>query len=343
MAEAPQSLKLPLSCQVCFEEFTEDGAHVPRLLPCTHTLCHSCIGRMIQDRKLECPECRVKHETKNEEECFPQNKYILSHAKRRSMEDLPTNEEFERCEEHGKELNLFCQSPGCEKPVCRTCLKKHRKDHDVVDIEDFEELQKDNLLKDISAFISNLDEKVEILSDIKTNIRTRSEGILQQLETKREEVNRSIDEMKERMKKLIDVENRRIDVDIVSVKSNTKLLNNIRKSVEKEENMSYNEIMRNKEIIQGIKENNEAHLSGDTLFEFPILTAGQPSPDEFTGRIVMEDVVKKLPQAADMTVIPESKTVTHASQLTCTGMTEAEMHYLRKRTFTNIIDFSIQS
>ena len=83
MAEAPKSLELLLSCQVCFEEFTEDGAHVPRLLPCTHTLCHSCIGRMIQDRKLECPECRVKHEAKNEEKSFPQNKYILSQLKRK--------------------------------------------------------------------------------------------------------------------------------------------------------------------------------------------------------------------------------------------------------------------
>ena len=39
MTQGPDSLEHLLSCQVCFHEFREDGEHIPRLLPCTHTLC----------------------------------------------------------------------------------------------------------------------------------------------------------------------------------------------------------------------------------------------------------------------------------------------------------------
>ena len=27
------------NCPVCFEEYTEEGDHVPRILPCYHTIC----------------------------------------------------------------------------------------------------------------------------------------------------------------------------------------------------------------------------------------------------------------------------------------------------------------
>ena len=74
MAEAPRSLEFLLQCQVCLEDFEEDGAHVPRLLPCTHTLCHTCIGQLIRGDWIECPECREKHEAKKEEKSFPQIK-----------------------------------------------------------------------------------------------------------------------------------------------------------------------------------------------------------------------------------------------------------------------------
>ena len=36
MAKAPRSLEEILSCQVCYEEFEEDGDRVPRILPCSH-------------------------------------------------------------------------------------------------------------------------------------------------------------------------------------------------------------------------------------------------------------------------------------------------------------------
>ena len=127
MAEAASSLELILQCQVCFEEFEEYGDHVPRILPCCHTLCYRCMGRLVQGTRIECPECREKHEAKKEEKNFPQNKYILTQIKRKTTQEQPAAHEFQKCEEHGKEMNLFCKELGCEKSICQLCLRKEHK------------------------------------------------------------------------------------------------------------------------------------------------------------------------------------------------------------------------
>ena len=66
MAEKLDSLDRLLSRQVCFNDFEENGDNVPRILPCSHTLCHTCLSQMIRQNKIECPECREKHEVKKE-------------------------------------------------------------------------------------------------------------------------------------------------------------------------------------------------------------------------------------------------------------------------------------
>ena len=114
MASGWDTFELLFSCQVCFEEFEEDGAHVPRLLPCTHTLCHNCIGRLIQENRIECPECREKHEAKNEEKSFPQNKYILTQIKRKSSQGQPKIVFTEKGEEPSN-LDLL--------PMCQVCYE----------------------------------------------------------------------------------------------------------------------------------------------------------------------------------------------------------------------------
>ena len=73
------SVEHMLLCHVCLEGFEESGDYVPRLLPCSHTLCHKCLGKLIQERYITCPECRTTHPTpESEDRSFPQNKYILT-------------------------------------------------------------------------------------------------------------------------------------------------------------------------------------------------------------------------------------------------------------------------
>ena len=73
-------------CPVCFEEYQLDGYQAPRILPCSHTLCEKCLETLIRNNKVDCPECRIKHQATAGKRSFPQNKYIIAHIKTLSKE-----------------------------------------------------------------------------------------------------------------------------------------------------------------------------------------------------------------------------------------------------------------
>ena len=98
-------LELLLSCQICLEEFEENGDHVARILPCSHTVCEKCLKQLIRGNNIECPECREKHKVKN----FPQNKYLLPIVRKFINQKQDDSLKPGNCKVHGKELNLYCK------------------------------------------------------------------------------------------------------------------------------------------------------------------------------------------------------------------------------------------
>ena len=66
---------------------------------------------------------------------FPHNVYILPKAKKPRHENRKSRG-FEECPEHGKELNMFCDEKGCQKPICASCFMRKHKKHEVLEIED---------------------------------------------------------------------------------------------------------------------------------------------------------------------------------------------------------------
>ena len=318
MAEAQRSLELLLQCQICFEEF-EDGGHVPRLLPCTHTLCHTCIGQLIQGNKIECPECREKHEAKNEEKSFPQNKYILTQIKRKSTQEQPKTHEFQKCEEHGKELNLFCLNPECKKPICRTCLRKDHRGHDVTEIEDQE---KDALMNEVLKIKMNLEAKVKIITTAKKDITERTNSVIANLKKTKEEIVSRIDMMINEAEGQNRLENIHIDDELSAMNSNIELLTSIQKNIEDEEEMSYEGIMNHRDTVVGISEHNNENLSGMRSFGYPVLFMDKSSTDYILGTVKTEEISINLPEPEylsheKMRKIP---TITNASKLKCSGI-----------------------
>ena len=59
---------------------TMSQGYYPVLIP----LWEMCIKQLIQNNKLECPECKMKHDVTNEEKSFVQNKYILTCVSRKA-------------------------------------------------------------------------------------------------------------------------------------------------------------------------------------------------------------------------------------------------------------------
>ena len=62
-------------CSICLEKYEKQGDKIPKLLPCTHTVCLQCARQLIENSKLNCPECRS--ENRVPAGGFPTNRYII--------------------------------------------------------------------------------------------------------------------------------------------------------------------------------------------------------------------------------------------------------------------------
>ena len=329
MARSLSSLELDLrlSCKICHEKFKEDGDHVPRLLPCTHTMCSSCIRQKIRGAWVECSECEEKHVTKQDEESFPQNKYILTQIRAKSWKKQPIAHEFQKCEEHGNTLNIFCKEPGCNKPICRSCLTKQHQKHEVTLIE---ELEKEALARDAVKMKANLETKVKIMYDAKKNIEEKSREVAEQIKKKREIINRYFEKMikeAEGQNQLADVY---IDDELSAMYSNIELLSTIQKDIENGKNMNYEEIMNNRNTMIGITEHNARDLSGKRSFDYPdYVIADKASAEELSGESFAEELLGR--------VVRRNLTVPLPRPVKCSGTFYLLLSYLVKVRVSNDI------
>ena len=54
--KAPSGFMQHLECPVCMELYKD-----PRLLPCSHTLCKTCLDGVVKNSSITCPVCRATH------------------------------------------------------------------------------------------------------------------------------------------------------------------------------------------------------------------------------------------------------------------------------------------
>ena len=317
MAQGPDSLEHLMSCQICFHEFQEGGKHIPRLLPCTHTLCESCIGQLIRNDKLKCPECRKTHEAEGIKS-FPQNKYIFTQIKRKSHDDGGTVFGTEMCEEHQKELILFCTEIACQKAICIVCLKQSHRKHDVTDVEDG---RKEVALQSVVSIKRNLQTKIAMIVATRDNLKTKTENCISDIIKEKEAIIKHFETMIKDAEKKEDEMMTKLNNEITTLTENLSLLTTIEKKITEEagpeENLKTDEF----ETLKGLKENANKFLTGKRTYTYLEYSPGDSSTSSVCGSIVETELGVKLP------VIPESterrplrmKDVSHTSQLKCTG------------------------
>ena len=163
------------NCPICFEVYQENGEHIPRILPCHHTLCESCVTNAIKENSIQCPECRVNYQMDNGVRTFPQNKYILGLITVKAREPKMSQPE-KPCEEHSnKELSLYCND--FQKALCLKCLSTIHRGHDVVDLQLVKE--ENDFMEKIESLTENLQINKDRLTAAKEDLEKFSaDGIL---------------------------------------------------------------------------------------------------------------------------------------------------------------------
>ncbi|XP_078524583.1 E3 ubiquitin-protein ligase TRIM56 [Lissotriton helveticus] len=127
-----------LTCKICLQKFQK-----PKILPCLHTYCESCLEKMIVDNRLRCPECREETEVCQGSGSLKTNFFInglldLVHSS--SESDLTCI----LCPLIKSNINQNATSRclDCSDNMCHTCASGHRcsrltHDHQIVDIHDY--------------------------------------------------------------------------------------------------------------------------------------------------------------------------------------------------------------
>ena len=256
-----------LSCQVCFDNFEEAGDHVPRILPCSHTLCEKCVKDLVRNNTLKCPECRKKHRAENKEKSFPQNKYLLAQIQMNKSNSKEKKNETNRCEKHGKELILFCFEQKCQKAICTSCLNVDHKKHEVIEIQ---EREKEELNKKLNQMKIDLESKVEIISKAKKDIAEKSDSCVNKLRKNKEDFVKCFDNMIEKSGMLRLKSFRQANEEITGLKEEIKRLTEIQENLKVSDDIDFGR--------RRIDNNKKDHC-GTRSFRVPAFLADQVSVD----------------------------------------------------------------
>ena len=179
-----------MRCSVCLEDCTEEGDHLPRILPCFHTACDKCIRQLIQHKSMRCPECRTVHPAKKGALSFKQNKYVLAHIRSKiQLTDTIS------CQKHGKQLSLYCKEINCQQAICQTCIIKHHVGHDVVDLEENREEFNKKVTERVFNLRKDLETKRGKLNSVSNDFNRDTEENYKKLKTRKEEFIEMFDKM----------------------------------------------------------------------------------------------------------------------------------------------------
>ena len=289
MAESENDLT---KCPVCFDEYKESGGCLPRLLPCTHTLCENCLEVLIRQTKLDCPECRLKHEAVNGVKSFPQNKYIISHLKKAKQIKVIENQEeicgtFVMCTEHKREKILFCLEDDCRKQVCIVCFARHHKQHSYVDLE-LQRQKCEPLLSKITSLTKDCQDQREKFMASKEDLEGKIGVIVAEMEVQKEkELKKVIEKYQKAMeeeyatsrKDIKEIEKEVAEIvqfiaDLDAIKRHTNIVN-----------ITDDDITKNKEAVQKIamQLSSKIKVFGEAKSLLATVSPGkQPSPNAAT-------------------------------------------------------------
>ncbi|CAI2330522.1 unnamed protein product [Caenorhabditis sp. 36 PRJEB53466] len=113
--EASQQPTTTSHCEICLEKYSPHPDHVPKVLECGHTMCHSCAVRITGDREyIACPFDRIEFELPEEGgvEMLPRNFAIMINRFNASRDLWRTEQQQQKIQEAVKiEVDLPASMP----------------------------------------------------------------------------------------------------------------------------------------------------------------------------------------------------------------------------------------
>lgn len=235
-----------LCCPICMDIYK-----TPRMLPCQHTLCESCLHSYIVNKSRErvlvsdfpCPVCRAitpapRAFTRIDtwSTLFPLNHLLVSlldSSFHEMLEKRETPSAIERCAEHaGKAIEFFCVEHNAK--LCSKCFKNIHRQCDILDIEEHVEFtSRFNVVKtDVENLLSYLNDAV---MHLKTNIEqlsTEKSSIMAEVKDFRGKVEALLNSFETDIKDQVNVEH---DGEVVVLKAQCEKYERIKTEIESSE------------------------------------------------------------------------------------------------------------
>lgn len=234
-----------LNCPICMDIYK-----TPRMLPCQHTLCESCLHSYIVNKSRErvlvsdfpCPVCRTstpapKAFTRIDlwASLFPLNHLLVSLLDTNYFHDrlITDTVHSERCTEHPvKQIEFFCVDH--ETAICSKCFKNAHRHCNVNDIEEHLELTtRQTLVKlDIQNLQKYLDEVIAHLKANMDQLTMQRSSILQEVKEFRSKVENFLLSLETDIKEQVNMHH---DGQIIVLKSHCEKYERIKAEVETSE------------------------------------------------------------------------------------------------------------
>ena len=172
----------------------------------------------------------------------------------------------------------------------------------------------------ISFNEKNLKEKVAVLNSVKDDVNRKTKGFVKDLERRRNEIEQQFDQIKKEAESQEMEVNSSIDNETAAVNESLNLLSSIRKNAEnmdESEDIHYSETMNRLDILEGVRQTVNWHLSGERTYSYPKFLSEEIRPFDFGDvkfNIKLSDIVQNT-----VLLMTPMRNITQASQLKCTG------------------------
>ncbi len=240
-----------MECPKCKLQF-DTRLRIPLLLPqCGHTLCQSCVEKVLSEGRIICSECGKPSSGILSPSALPRNIVLLQLAAPKDQAQAGTTATAEEicCSVHGKKLEAFCEDDM--RLLCIDCiLVDGHKAHEICPIPSSSERERGRVRQglgtakkveaDLTLLLSNMEKyetkmgetagqrqgKVaEVFAEIVKTIRDYEEGlksgISRMLQKERDQLNETRESIRLQMKAIQEFQ---LDVGNVSNESDCELL-----------------------------------------------------------------------------------------------------------------------